>query len=341
MREPTAAAVDRGTGALARGPRWVRALLAALSPAGPRGRLTILIFHRVHAAPDELFPNQIHAATFRERMLWVRSWFNVLPLDDAARALERGSLPARALAITFDDGYADNATVAVPILRQLGLPATYFIATEFLDGGRMWNDTVIEFIRRAATRDLDLSEVELGRYPLTSTEERRAAIAAVIGRLKYLPPHERQARVDKIALQSAVALPDNLMMTHEQLRSVAAAGMGIGGHTASHPILASLDEAAATREISGGREALEGIVRQPVTLFAYPNGKPGVDYTAKHVQIAKALGFAAAVSTAAGAARAGDSRLELPRFTPWDRTATRWGARLVRNLFTQVKTASA
>jgi peptidoglycan/xylan/chitin deacetylase (PgdA/CDA1 family) len=274
-------------------------------------------------------------------MLWVRSWFNVLPLDDAARALERGSLPSRALAITFDDGYADNAAVAVPILRQLGLPATYFIATEFLDGGRMWNDTVIESIRRVAKGELDLSDLALGKYPLASAEQRRAAIGAVIARLKYLAPHERQARVDGIAARSMVALPQNLMMTHEQLRSIAAAGMGVGGHTASHPILASLDETTATREIAEGRDTLEGIVRQPVKLFAYPNGKPDVDYTAKHVQITRALGFAAAVSTAAGAARAGDSPFELPRFTPWDRTPVRWGGRLARNFFTRVATASA
>jgi len=341
MRDPALTAVDKAAAVPVRGSWWARALFAALSPAGSRGRLTILIFHRVHAAPDELFPNQIHAATFRERMLWVRSWFNVMPLEQAVQALERGVLPARALAITFDDGYADNATVAVPILRELGLPATYFIATSFLDGGRMWNDTVIECLRRAASGELDLSQAGLGKHILNSAEERRAAIGTVIARLKYLAPQERQARVDSIAALSALALPNDLMMTREQLRSVAAAGMGVGGHTASHPILASLDETAAKREIAEGRESLEGIVRQAVKLFAYPNGKPDVDYTARHVQMAKALGFSAAVSTASGAARAGDSPFELPRFTPWDRTAARWSGRLARNLFTRVKTASA
>ena len=82
----------------ARGAGWVRPLLGALSPAGRRGRLTILIFHRVHAVPDELFPNQIHATTFLERMLWVRNWFNVLPLAEAVEALAHGSLPARSVA---------------------------------------------------------------------------------------------------------------------------------------------------------------------------------------------------------------------------------------------------
>jgi peptidoglycan/xylan/chitin deacetylase (PgdA/CDA1 family) len=319
---------------------WLRPLFGALSPVGARGRLTILIFHRVRAQPDALFPNEMHASAFAERMLCVRDWFNVLPLDEAAAALERGSMPARPLAITFDDGYADNATVALPILRRLGLPATFFVATGFLDGGRMWNDTVIEAVRGAPGGTLDLSTQGLGKHAIESPQQQKAAIGAILALLKYLPQDERQSRVDSIAAQAGVALPDDLMMSSDQLRSVAAAGMGIGGHTVSHPILARLDDATAQREIADGRDALQAIVRQPVRLFAYPNGKPNVDYAGAHVRMAKDLGFAAAVSTAAGAARVGDPLHQLPRFTPWDRTPVRWGARLARNLFTRIETAA-
>lgn len=319
---------------------WLRPLFGSLSPAGSRGRLTILIFHRVRAQPDELFPNESHASAFAERMLCVRHWFNVLPLDEAVTALERGSIPARAIAITFDDGYADNATIALPILRRLGMQATFFIATGFLDGGRMWNDTVIEAVRAAGGGALDLSGQGLGKHAIGSAQQRKAAIGAILGLLKYLPQQERQSRVDAIAAQAGVTLPGNLMMTSDQLRSLAAAGMGIGGHTVSHPILARIDETAARREIADGRDALQAIVRQPVKLFAYPNGRPDVDYGAMHVRLAKELGFIAAFSTAAGAARAGGPLHELPRFTPWDVTPTRWGMRLARNLFTRVETAA-
>ena len=126
----------------------IKPLLTLLSPAGRRARLSVLIFHRVLPRPDPLFPGVIDAAGFDAICRWVKGWFNVLALDDAARRLRDGSLPERALAITFDDGYADNHDVALPILLRHGLPATFFIATGFLDGGRMWNDTVIESIRR-------------------------------------------------------------------------------------------------------------------------------------------------------------------------------------------------
>ena len=320
---------------------WLRSVIAALSPAGRRGRLSILIFHRVHAEPDALFPEEMHAASFRERMLWIRHWFNVIPLDEAVVALARGTLPSRALAITFDDGYADNVTVALPILRELGLHATFFVATGFLDGGRMWNDTIIETLRRVSGDELDVAALGLGRHSIRSLPERRHAIDVLIAKLKYLASPERQTRVDAMAAQAGVSLPSDLMMTGAQLRSLASAGMGLGGHTANHPILTRLDDATARREIGEGREALQGIVRQPVSLFAYPNGKPGIDYAAVHVRMAKECGFAAAVSTAPGAARSGSSAHELPRFTPWGRDPLRWGAHLARNFFTGVETAAA
>jgi len=320
---------------------WLRQLMGMLSPAGSGGRLSILIFHRVQAQPDSLFPEEMHAASFRERMLWVRDWFNVIPLEEAVTALGRGALPARALCITFDDGYADNASVALPILRELGLHATFFVATGFLDGGRMWNDTVIETIRRACGDAIDLSGLGLGKHPIVSLQERRQAIETLLARLKYRPPGERQALTEAMAAQLAPTLPQDLMMTRAQIRTLAVAGMGFGGHTANHPILARLDDVAARREIADGRDALEGIIRQPVKLFAYPNGRPRTDYTAAHVRMVKELGFAAAVSTAAGAARAGSSVYELPRFTPWGRKPVRWGARFARNLFTGVELAVA
>ena len=323
------------------GARWFRPLLRILSPEGSRGRLTILIFHRVHERPDTLFPNEIHADVFRERMRWIRSSFNVLPLDDAVTALAQGNIPARALAITFDDGYADNFTVALPILRELGLSATFFIATGFLDGGRMWNDTVIEAIRDAKGNELDLTMVGLGVFRGDSPEGRRNAIEAILGRLKYLPPRERLERADSIAAIARVEPPSNLMMSGEQIRELARAGMGIGGHTVSHPILARLDEASARQEISDGRDALEALTRQPVNFFAYPNGKPLRDYTAAHVRMVKSLGFRAAVSTAHGAARVGDTPYELPRFTPWGRTSARWGWWLARNFSSPTERAPA
>jgi hypothetical protein len=113
-------------------------------------------------------------------MRWVRDWFNVLPLAQAIDRLYAGAIPSRALAITFDDGYADNEAIAAPILQRLGLTATFFVSSGFLDGDCMWNDRIIEAIRGCRAQALDLMAAGLGRLSLATPDERRAAIDSVL-----------------------------------------------------------------------------------------------------------------------------------------------------------------
>lgn len=311
------------------GARW---LTSKLSPAGPHARLSILIYHRVLPVPDPLFPGEVDAAWFDAQMALVKDSFNVLPLGEAAQRLTSGNLPPRAACITFDDGYADNAEIALPILERYGLPATFFVATDFLDGGRMWNDTLIEALRLAPAGSLDLRSIGLGDYPLRSWDERRSAIAAIIGALKYLPQTARAEQVQHVADIAGAALPTNLMMRSDQVRTLRARGMEIGGHTAGHPILARLDSAAARDEMARGKEVLEGILGERIKLFAYPNGKPHQDYAHEHVDMVRDLGFEAAVSTAWGVATRTSDVFQLPRFTPWDRAPAKFSLRLLQNL---------
>ena len=307
---------------------------SVLSPAGARGRLSVLIFHRVLPHPDPIFPGEVDAVQFDEMMAWVKGWFNVLPLDEAARSLHAGTLPARAAAITFDDGYEDNFSVALPILQRHGLTATFFIATGFLDGGRMWNDTVIESIRACPSEMLDLSVLGLGSHAIGNAGLKRSAIGAVIKQLKYLPVQQRVETTEKIAEVAQVRLPDTLMMTSGQVKAMRRAGMQIGAHTVSHPILARLPVPQARQEIAQSKTKLESLLGERIGLFAYPNGKPGTDYLPEHAQLAHELGFDAAVSTAWGAAERATDRFQIPRFTPWDRGRWGFGMRLLRNLRT-------
>lgn len=313
----------------------IRAALRWASPAGRAARLSILIYHRVHRTPDPLFPGEVDAVAFDLQCRWLKAWFQVLPLERAATLLACGELPARAAAITFDDGYADNHDVALPILQRHGLPATFFVATGFLDGGRMWNDTVIETARRCRAPMLELSGTELaalGPQPLGNPAQRRVAAEQVIRAIKYRAPDQRQALVDAVADAAGVDLPSDLMMRADQVRALHRAGMQTGPHTRTHPILARLDRESAIAEIAGSQARLQEITGERSPVFAYPNGKPGEDYTPETVSIVRELGFRAAVSTAWGAARHGDDVFQLPRFTPWDRGRWRFGVRLLRNL---------
>lgn len=317
----------------------MKPLFSLLSPAGSRARLTVLIFHRVLREPDPLFPDEVDAARFDELLGRIKAWFNVLPLDTAIRQLHDGSLPARAAALSFDDGYADNHDIALPLLQKHGLPCSFFVATGFLDGGRMWNDTLIEAVRLSRLPTLDLRGLvdgrgeDLGQHALGDDAGRRAALGRLIERVKYLPPEPRVACVDAIAARAEAKPPDDLMMSSEQVRGLRRAGMQIGAHTVSHPILAKLQAQQAADEIGRSRDVLQTLLGERVGLFAYPNGKPGTDYLpAVHPAIVRELGFDAAVSTRWAAARRADDVFQIPRFTPWDRDRLKFGLRLARNL---------
>ncbi len=295
-------------------------------------RLSIFVFHRVHAAPDPLFPTEVDTAMFDRMLGWIGSWFRVMPLDEAVRRMREGTLPPAAAALTFDDGYADNLLNAEPVLARHGMQATLFVATGFLDGGRMWNDSVIEAIRRTEKAALALAELGLGDVAVGSLAEKRAALGVVIPAIKHLPPSQRAAAVARIVDAAQACLPDDLMMSSQQLKAWRQAGQGVGAHTISHPILARTPLDEARREIAGSREHLERLLGEPVRLFAYPNGRPGEDYLPEHVGLMSELGFDAAVSTTWGAASAASDRFQLPRFTPWDRTRFRFGVRMLQNL---------
>ena len=311
----------------------LKAAFHLASPGGSRGKLTTFIFHRVLPKPDPIFPGEPDAARFDQILGWIKSWFNVLPLDAAVERLKTGRLPPRAAAITFDDGYADNCTIAMPILQKHKLPACFFVATGFLDGGRMWNDTIIESIRACRDTHLDLAAIDLGTHAIGSATEKRAAIDTIIGRIKYLPVNERLALTEKLIEAASARPPNDLMMTSAQVKKLYASGMQIGAHTVSHPILARTSISEVRQEITESKLFLEKLLQTRIGLFAYPNGKPGCDYLPEHTELVRELGFDSAVSTASGYASLNDLDIyQLPRFTPWDKQKYRFGTRMLQNL---------
>ena len=123
------------------------------------------------------------------------------------------------------------------------------------------------------------------------------------------------------------------MMRPDEVSALATRGMTIGGHTRTHPILESIPDDIALDEIRGGRDDLRSLLGHEIDLFAYPNGRFGRDFSGRHRAMVEQAGYRFAFTTDAGAAtRESDPRM-LPRFTPWDATRLRFGARALRNVF--------
>ncbi|WP_051497232.1 polysaccharide deacetylase family protein [Candidatus Contendibacter odensensis] len=302
---------------------------AAISGSWKRNYLSVLIFHRVLPAPDPLIPDEMTIEQFRARLRLLCKYFRVLPLVEGLRQLRDGTLPPKTVTITFDDGYRDNATVVLPLLQEQGLKATFFIASGYLNGGRMWNDDLIEIVRRWPGETLDFSPLGLGVIDVRTLESRRRALGPLLRQSKALEPSLRAACLRDMEQRLPGGLPTDLMMTDAQVRQLYQAGMEIGGHTRTHPILKQITLEAARAEIVDGREDLQRIIDAPVRFFAFPNGIPHYDYDAHHVELVQSLGFEAAFSTSWGAATAESDFFQLPRFTPWDKSLWLFGLRLI------------
>jgi len=226
---------------------------------GTRGRqrLTVLIYHRVLAEPDPMFTRELVAPEFEWQMKLLANHFNPMSLEAALAALAGNSLPERAVCVTFDDGYSDNEQVAMPILKRCGVPATVFVATDYLNGGMMWNDTVCEAIRVINEEVIDLTNFGLGIVKVGSIQDKRLAVASIVSEIKHWDNSKRSDTAQGIK-SFAGSMRSGLMMTDEQVRNLYRNGVEVGAHTKSHPILAKIDISQATP--SGNHESAQKLL---------------------------------------------------------------------------------
>lgn len=306
-------------------------LMATRLIVGVSARLTIMIFHRIVPEFDPLLAEEPDAVRFRAIVEVVAEQFQPLSLKEGLRRLSEGTLPPNAVCLTFDDGYSDNLTVAAPILKRFGVPATVFVASGFLDGRVMWNDRVIESVRRAQGDRMDLVDLGLGEHALGDVDERVGLLSVLIGKLKYLPAEQREEITQAMVTRYAPGMPSP-MLSRAQVCELRDEGIEIGGHTVTHPILARTDNRHAFREISANKEDLEALIGDPLHFFAYPNGQPGRDFNRDHADMVRRVGYEAALTTRPGVSTPSTDRFWLPRFTPWDRTRLRFSLRLLLNM---------
>ena len=212
----------------------VATILPSVLQTKNKQRLSILTYHRVLPSFDDMRPTEPTVADFEWQMELLAQYFNPVSLSEALSLMSYGELPERAVCVTFDDGYSDNEQFALPVLTRWKIPATVFVATDFMNGGRMWNDTVIEALRIAEGSILDLKSIGLDAYKIGGMEQRRAAAGTIIREIKHWPPVQRAKAVDSI-MSMVGPLPLDLMMSDDQVRTLSQHGMEIGAHTKSHP----------------------------------------------------------------------------------------------------------
>ena len=226
-----------------------RAILAGLSPSGPNGRLAVFCYHQVLGEKSVWRKDEPSADEFMEDLEIIRSLFNVLSLPDAVAMLKAGTIPRRSAAITFDDGYENNFTVASPILESMDVPATFFIAGGAVDQGVMWNDLVIDAL--AASNGVPVlppsADIDTGPNNGLSPD---GVVSLVLGQMKYLPVETRWALAEEMYQLNVERSLPRYMMTRDMVHGLATRGFDVGAHTISHPILNELPDGDAMAEIS-------------------------------------------------------------------------------------------
>ena len=269
--------------------------------------VVVLTYHRIGNPAESPLDRNVFSATaaeFDEHISFLKRESDIVGPGDISELVRR---PGRHVMIAFDDGYRDNYDLAFPILTAHGVPATFFLCTGFLDGQVMsWWDEIAWLVRSSPLPEIRLSpwlDTPLRVGPLKS----EASIQTVLARYKSLSSHSAQEMVATLRDRSGspvldAGIADNLWMTWEMAREMAAAGMEIGGHTVTHPLLSRLDGTAQREEIGGGQDRITEELGLPATAFAYPVGSADAFDETTKAAVAGA-GFRSAFSFYGGYAR--------------------------------------
>jgi peptidoglycan/xylan/chitin deacetylase (PgdA/CDA1 family) len=229
--------------------------------AAARGLGLALVYHRVGpeaASRSEIVPT-LPLDAFRQQLLWLREVGEIVPLAELTSASARGAKPR--FALSFDDDYLSHVEHALPVLRELGLPATFFLSGRCLHGlGPYWWERLEQAI----------------------AQQGLAAVCARLG-LSATDPVELAAeceRTGRIEVEALELLPrggdpgdSSAGLDETGILALATAGMDIGFHTLEHPLLVGLGQEALEGALSKGRGELSEVVGRRLDRLAYPHGK--------------------------------------------------------------------
>jgi peptidoglycan/xylan/chitin deacetylase (PgdA/CDA1 family) len=279
-----------------------------------RRRILILTYHRFS---DRTEDGSTSRAAFSEQLSYLRRRYTIVPLSAIERHFTEGApLPDASAAITIDDGYRDAYEVAFPILRRYDAPAALFAVTDFIDQkGWLWTDKLPYVLPRTAAARLAItlggSTVDV---ELNGRESRRQTAARINESLKSANDDAKEQAIRSVVEQAGVELPaqpppECSALTWSELREMSRAGIEIGSHTVTHPILSRVDAARLRRELRDSRSRLEAMLDREVRLFCYPNGTFTPDV---RDEVGRA-GYRLAVTTRCGLNSAQSDPLSLQR----------------------------
>jgi peptidoglycan/xylan/chitin deacetylase (PgdA/CDA1 family) len=311
--------------------RWLRAQVY--------GGALILGYHRISSSPGALDEGCVSPENFAEHLHELRKRTHPIRLSELVQHLRDGSLPERSIAVTFDDGYADNLYTAKPLLEKYEIPATVFICTGYM-GKEFWWDELERLVAGSQT-DLHRLHLQAGgkqfewHKETVSPEEGQSALRWEFFRSLYhfllsLDVEDQNQAMGVIRSWTEVPSPGIFapcaMGEEELLRLVDGGLIELGAHTSHHPMLPHLSFERQKEEIQASKRDLEALLSQKIAGFSYPNGRATVD--AK--RLVREMGFTYACTSLHDVVRPGSDVYELTRFWQKDEDGEKFVKRLNR-----------
>jgi peptidoglycan/xylan/chitin deacetylase (PgdA/CDA1 family) len=293
---------------------YLSGLLSLSRHCGRTNTALILRYHSVGGAdgsvPIHIDPSLcVPVSAFAQQMRFLREHYTPVSLDQLFEAIKEGRpFPRGAVVITFDDGYRDNYSQALPILQAYGLPATFYITAGCVEARDvLWTSKLRYYFMATREPELHLRHPKPQVLDLSSDAARQASYAHTVALIKSVG---RRRGGDEVFQEVEAALKvTNLdplrdsMLSWEEIQEMSRAGMLIGAHTLTHPNLPGLPPEAAEAEVAGSKALIEARVKVAVDHFAYPNGRGVSHFNDAVREVVRQAGFLTSVTSISGPVR--------------------------------------
>lgn len=261
-------------------------LLTLLTKARQTHPCIILLYHRIVEDNTKYLDKgpgmHHHIRDFEEEIPYLKKHYQVLPMDEVIAQIKSGKgFDRPTVAITFDDGYLDNYTLAYPVLKKYGIPATIYLTTSLIDTDeRTWTDQ-IEHALLQTHREYFVVPALFGEQKISirTNEEKRTVCIGLASKLKAVADMKRKELLrdifEGLGINGSNPLErrPRIMLNWDEVREMAGNGITFGSHSHTHPILSRMPLQEAKEDILISKRIIEEQLGTKVKHFAYPNGR--------------------------------------------------------------------
>lgn len=284
------------------------------------GKVLTLLYHRVNELDRDINLLAVSTDNFYAQMSWLKENYQIVRFEE-----DWNQLHEDAVCITFDDGYADNFTKALPILKELKIPATVFMCTGNIGKKRefWWDELESDLFCKISKAELELKDDVFGcKWTAKNYQERKNLYET----LHWLMMNNQTKMRDWLKqMETWEAISEeyrkiNYLLCADEYRRLYTPELTIGAHTVNHCVLSKMSVQEQEMEINESKETLEQIFENKIEVFSYPFGVRN-DYTKDTKEICENLGFHKAASNFPGIWKDNMDLYEIPRniVRNWDK----------------------